>query len=110
MQIPRRCKNRGNEAKKLLKTKQVRFKTNSSETNFGPQASVSIVCLNSPWIIGIRELDPGANGMTREPNRGVLESATKYENCGNEAEKLLKRQDLTFSDDANDARFAHKSD
>ena len=94
-QNPRKFKNSGNKAKKLLKTKEVSFKTNLRETNFVPQTSVLIMCLNQSRIEATRGAGPCHKWFVEEPNRSALQSATKYKNRGNELKDLLQRQGIT---------------
>jgi hypothetical protein len=94
-QNPRKCKNSGNKAKKLLKTKEVSFKTNLRETNFVPQTSVLIRCFNQSRIEATRGAGPCRKWFDAEPNRGALQSAEKYKNRGNELKDLLQRQGIT---------------
>jgi hypothetical protein len=92
---PRKCKNSGNKAKKLLKTKEVSFETNPQRIDFEPQTSVLNGCMNPFRIVPIRRAGSCHKWFDAEPNRGALQSATKYKNRGNELKDLLQRQGIT---------------
>ena len=94
-QNPRKCKNSGNEAKKLLKTKEVSFKTNLREANFVTQTTVLNACMNPSRIEAIRGAGSCRKWFVEEPNRSALQSAEKYKNRGNELKDLLQRQGIT---------------
>jgi len=92
---PRKCKNSGNKAKKLLKTKEVSFEMNPQRIDFEPQTSVLNGCMNPFRIVPIRRAGSCHKWFDAEPNRGALQSATKYKNRGNELKDLLQRQGIT---------------
>ena len=94
-QNPMKCENSGNKAKKLLKTKEVNFNTNLRQSNFVPQTSVLIRCLNQSRIEATRGAGPCHKWFVEEPNRSALQSTTKYKNRGNELKDLLQRQGIT---------------
>lgn len=94
-QNPRKCKNSGNKAKKLLKTKEVSLEANPEEIDFEPRTSVLSECLNPSRIVAIWAARSCRKWFDAQPIRGVLQSAAKYRNRGNELRDLLQRQGIT---------------
>ena len=94
-QNPRKCENSGNKAKKLLKTKEVSFKTNLREANFVPQTSVLIRCSNQSRLKQLGELDPAISGLSRRQTQVLYKAQQNTKMSGNELKDLLQRQGIT---------------
>ena len=89
-QNPGKCRNSGNKARKLLKKKELNFKTNPKETKFGTQTSVSIVCLNRVGSKPFGELDPAISGLSRSQTEVLYKAQQNTKIVGTNSKTYCK--------------------
>ena len=106
-----KMKNSGSEAKKYLKTKEERSKTNLKRT----QIECPMRPLDAQFeLFGAAHVLAGDWEQENVAGFGFVRLAEirrrggKYKNSGNEAKKYLKTNDIAFSIDANCTHFRRR--